>query len=349
MVLRDQGRVSAGTAGAGPAKDAYHVPVMGEETVGFLVTERDGAYMDCTLGGGGHARLILERLSEDGRLIALDRDPEAVERARAVFAGEGRLSVRQIGFARLEEAAPAGGLDGFLFDLGISSRQIDARDRGFSFAAGTALDMRMERDQGVTAGELLAALDEEGLARLFRDNADIEESRRLARLVKREVAAELSAGSDPRALRSEVLRRAVEAAHVPPPQRNSLLARLFQALRMEVNAEMDQLEAGLEAAVRLTREGGRICVLSYHSVEDRKVKQVFARHEKSCICPPALPVCRCGDNHRRLRAVVKKPRTASETEIGDNPRARSAKLRVMEKVDVRGGTPMRQGSDGVSE
>jgi 16S rRNA (cytosine1402-N4)-methyltransferase len=257
---------------------------------------------------------------------------EAVERNRKAFADEPRMRVERSEFARLPEFCPPGSLSGALFDLGVSSRQLDARERGFSFAPGTALDMRMG-SEGATAADLLRAWDEWELASVLRRNADIDEAKRLARHIRGELDA-LGEGDGERAgLDSDLLRRAVDRLPgVRPDNRNSLLARVFQAIRMEVNDEMGQVEAGMKAAVAALKPGGRLCVLSYHSVEDRKVKETLAGFEKECVCPPGLPVCVCGRNHRRLRKVLRKPALPAKAEMDRNPRARSAKLRVLEKV-----------------
>jgi 16S rRNA (cytosine1402-N4)-methyltransferase len=308
----------------------YHRPVLAQEVADFLVRDPSAAYLDATLGGGGHAALLLERLAPDGVLIALDRDPEAVERGRARFADDPRVRVILSPFSRLAEHCAPESLAGALFDLGVSSRQLDARERGFSFEPGGALDMRMGPDADGTALEWLRGASEEELATCFRRNADLERARALARRVKellREAHAEaVHAGSD-------LLRRAVQDVYRPrDDERARLLARVFQAIRMEVNRELPEIREGLSAAVEALATGGRVCVLSYHSVEDRAVKELFVALERDCVCPPRLPVCQCGGNRRRLRKVIRRPLEASAAEVAANPRARSAKLRVMEKV-----------------
>lgn len=313
----------------GKAGQGYHLPVMADEIVEHLVIDKDGAYLDATLGGGGHTARILAALGPHGKVIGLDRDPEAVERNKKNFADEPRLRVERSEFARLAEFCAPGSLAGALFDLGVSSRQLDARDRGFSFAPGTALDMRMG-SEGATAADLLRGWDEWELASALRRNSDIDEAKRLARHILAEIEAGGETGG---ALDSDLIRRAVDKLPgVRADNRNALLARVFQAIRMEVNDEMGQVEAGMRAAVAALKRGGRLCVLSYHSVEDRRVKETLAEFEKECICPPDLPVCVCGRNHRQLKKVVRKPALPAKAEMERNPRARSAKLRVMEKV-----------------
>jgi len=304
----------------------YHRPVLEQEVATFLVRDPSGAYLDATLGGGGHTRALLERLSPTGRLIALDRDPEAIANAAALAAGDARLVVHQAPFSRLGEFCAPESLAGALFDLGVSSHQLDERARGFSFEPGAPLDMRMGPDAEASALEWLKTVSEEDLARAFGANSDLERPRALAKRVK------LLLGEDP-APTSDLLRRAVDGIYRPRDgERAGLLARVFQAIRMEVNRETGEIRDGLAAVVTALAKGGRVCVLSYHSVEDRAVKEVFVEFERDCVCPPGLPVCVCGGNRRRLRKVVRRPLVASDAEVAANPRARSAKLRVMEKV-----------------
>lgn len=321
----------------------YHLPVMADEIVEHLVIDEDGAYLDATLGGGGHSARILAELGPRGTVIGLDRDMEAVERNRKNFADEPRMRVEHSEFAGLARFCAPESLSGALFDLGVSSRQLDVRERGFSFAPGTALDMRMG-SEGPTAAELLKGWDEWELASVLRRNADIDEAKRLARNIIGEIEAveaerTSSGGTGDRTeaavagLDSDLLRRAVDKLPgVRADNRNSLLARVFQAIRMEVNDEMGQVAEGMRAAVAALKTGGRLCVLSYHSVEDRRVKETLAEFEKDCICAPGLPVCVCGGNHRKLRKVLRKPGLPSKAEMARNPRARSAKLRVVEKL-----------------
>jgi 16S rRNA (cytosine1402-N4)-methyltransferase len=304
----------------------YHRPVLEQEVADYLVRDPSASYLDATLGGGGHTRALLARLGPNGSLTSLDRDPEAVAQCAALLAGDARLHVHLVPFSRLAEFCPPESLAGALFDLGVSSHQLDERARGFSFESGAPLDMRMGPDAESSALEWLNSCSEEELAAAFHFNSDLDRSRPLARRVKL-LLGEAAAPS------SDVLRRAVDGVYRPRDnERAGLLARVFQAIRMEVNRERDEIRQGLTAAVGALAKGGRVCVLSYHSVEDRAVKETFADFEKDCLCPPALPVCVCGGKNRRLRKVIRKPQEASAEEIAVNPRARSAKLRVMEKV-----------------
>lgn len=303
----------------------YHLPVMADEITELMVIDPDGRYLDATLGGGGHSGRILEKLGAKGGLLGLDRDMEAVERNKKTFADEPRMRVERAEFSRLAEFCAPESLSGALFDLGVSSRQLDAKERGFSFTPGTTLDMRMG-SEGPAAADLIAGWDEWELAGVLRRNADIEDAKRLARNI-------LTLVGNGEAMNSDLIRKAVEKMPgVRDENRNSLLARVFQAIRMEVNDEMGEVQTGLRAAVASLKTGGRLCVLSYHSVEDRMVKETFAEFEKDCICAANLPVCMCGSNNRKLRKVLRKPGLPSDAERDRNPRARSAKLRVVEKV-----------------
>lgn len=314
--------------------DGYHAPVMAPEILDHLVLDPAGLYLDATLGGGGHARRIVERLGPEGGLIGLDRDMEAVDRGRITFSGDGRVRIERAEFSRLGEYCAPGSLSGALFDLGVSSRQLDVREKGFSFAPGTALDMRMG-SEGPTAADFIAGWDEWELASVLRRNADIDEAKRLARAI-------LALVGEGREMTSDLLREAVDKLPgMRSDNRNAMLARVFQAIRMEVNGEVDQIAIGIKAAVTALKPGGRLCVLSYHSVEDRAVKEAVAEFEKDCVCPPNLPVCMCGSANRRLRKVLRKPGLPTAAERAVNPRARSAKLRVLEKAGTDRGAPNR--------
>ena len=304
----------------------YHDPVMATEVIDFMITEINAPYLDGTLGGAGHSRIILSALGPKGHLTAFDRDPEALERAKTLLADERRVTLIQDRFGNIGQYCQSNSLQGALFDLGVSSRQLDAKERGFSFQSGVALDMRMNSESDITAEDWLAQADENQITKALSKNADLNPARPLARRIKLLM-------SEGRAVNSDLLREAVDGVLRPrSEERNGLLARLFQAIRMEVNSEIEEIESGLAATVNALRIGGRICVLSYHSVEDRAVKQVFASLERDCICPPEFPVCQCGGKHRQLKKVTRKPLLPKDEEIRRNPRARSAKLRVMERV-----------------
>ena len=304
-----------------------HVPVLLNETLELLVTNPAGTYIDGTLGRGGHATEILKRLLPEGRLIGLDRDTEAIEQTKEILKPFGEQVNRIHGnFADMKELCGQIGVtevDGVLLDLGVSSPQFDVAERGFSFAKDGPLDMRMDRTQGRTAADLVNEDDEETLANLIYRLGEDRDSRRIARAI----VLERQHGRIERTLKlAEIVERAKggrRGAIHPATQ-------TFQALRMAVNTELASLEAGLEAGLSMLREGGRMAVITFHSLEDRPVKEFFKRHtvkreslqqggEKLVYDKPAV------------RLMTKKPLTASKQELADNPRSRSAKLRAAER------------------
>lgn len=314
----------------------YHDPVMLKECLEGLRLEgenvvADGTFADCTLGGGGHSYAIAHRLSPAGTLHAFDRDEEAVAFATKRLAGVApKFIVHPVPFSELGKEIAPNSLDGVLYDLGISSHQVDDSSRGFTFVGDNPLDLRMDRREGVSAQEWLRTIDADGFAEALRKNADMDRAFKLATRILEMVAAVNAEGRE--VLPSDM--KAVVESVFPDKRReaNGLLARVFQAIRMEVNGELKQIETSIRAAVDCLKVGGRLVVMSYHSVEDRCVKDTAAEFEKACICPEHLPVCMCGGNHQRLKKVNRKPILPSATEIAMNSRARSAKLRVYERV-----------------
>jgi 16S rRNA (cytosine1402-N4)-methyltransferase len=287
--------------------------------------------IDATVGGGGHTERILEATDPDGRLLGLDADGAAIARVdrrlRPHFGD--RLVLRQANFRELADVAPAAGfsaVDGLLLDLGLSSQQLADRTRGFGFRTGGPLDMRFDTGRGMPAANLIATLDAGELAALFRRYGEEPQAGRIARAI---VEARQTAPIES-AERLAALVERVVPVNPRVRRRTHPATRVFQALRIAVNAELDALQSGLAAAMDLLRPGGRIVVLSYHSLEDRIVKRFIAAERKGCICPPELPVCVCGRNPR-LRPLG-KPRTPSLEEIGANPRSRSARLRAAERI-----------------
>jgi len=308
-----------------------HLPVLAEEVVEMLAPAPGSLQIDATVGGGGHSERILEATDPDGRLLGLDADGAAIARVdrrlRPRFGD--RLVLRQANFRDLADVAPAAGfsaVDGLLFDLGLSSQQLADRSRGFGFRTGGPLDMRFDTSRGMPAANLIATLDAGELAALFRRYGEEPQAGRIARAI---VEARQTAPIES----AEQLAALVERVVPVNPRvrrRTHPATRIFQALRIAVNAELDALQSGLAAAMDLLRPGGRIVVLSYHSLEDRIVKRFIAAERKGCICPPELPVCVCGRNPR-LRPLG-KPRTPSLEEISANPRSRSARLRAAERI-----------------
>jgi 16S rRNA (cytosine1402-N4)-methyltransferase len=309
-----------------------HLPVMVEEVAAMLAAMPGSLQIDATLGGGGHAERILEASDPDGRLLGLDADGAAIARVRARLAPRfgDRLRLRQANFRELAAVGPAegfGSVDGCLFDLGLSSFQLADAGRGFGIRTGGPLDMRFDTGRGVPAAELLASLDAAELTALFRKYGEEPFAGRIARaLVEARRGAPVRAAEELAALIERVA-----PARAPGRRRVHPATRVFQALRIAVNEELDALEAGLAAALDLLRPGGRLVVLSYHSLEDRIVKRFFQAERRGCTCPPEVPVCVCG-RAPRLRLVVSKGLVPGEAEIAANPRARSARLRAAERL-----------------
>jgi 16S rRNA (cytosine1402-N4)-methyltransferase len=309
-----------------------HLPVLAEEVLAMLAPRSGSLQIDATLGGGGHTERILEASNPDGRLLGLDADPAAIARVdarlRPVYGD--RLVLRQANFRELAEVAPAAGfgaVDGALFDLGLSSFQLADTERGFGFRAGGPLDMRFDTSRGVPAAELLATLDAKELTALFRRYGEEPKAGRIARaIVEARREAPIETAEELAALVERVLPR-----NPRQPRRTHPATRVFQALRIAVNEELEALEAGLAAAVDLLRPGGRLVVLSYHSLEDRIVKRFFAAERRGCVCPPELPVCVCGRNPR-LRLLTRRSVTPTPEEVAANPRSRSARMRAAERL-----------------
>jgi 16S rRNA (cytosine1402-N4)-methyltransferase len=308
-----------------------HLPVLAEEIMSMLSPASGSLQIDATVGGGGHTERILEATNPDGRLLGLDADGAAVARVAERLARFGdRLVLRQANFRELRDVAPASGfpaVDGLLFDLGLSSYQLADTERGFGFRAGGPLDMRFDTSRGIPAADLLATLDASELTALFRRFGEEPHAPRIARaIVEARRTAPITTAEELAALVERVAPRGS-----PGRRRIHPATRVFQALRIAVNEELDALEEALAAAVDLLRPGGRLVVLSYHSLEDRIVKRFLDAERKGCICPPSVPVCVCGRTPR-LRLVTKPSLTPTEAEIAANPRARSARLRAAERI-----------------
>jgi len=302
-----------------------HSPVLPEEVLSLLAPRPGGIYLDGTVGGGGHSRLILEACSPDGRLIGLDRDPEALKKAAEVLAPFGaRAVLRHKNFSEAAEVLKEldiDAVDGMLLDLGVSSHQLDAASRGFSFRGEAPLDMRMDQTRGVTAAEVLAGSSAEELARIFYEYGEERYGRRIA---KRIVQVRSEAPILTTLQLAELVRDAIPGGNVP--SRIHPATRVFQALRIHVNEELDHVALGVTRALDLLRPGGHLAVISFHSLEDRIVKRIFREESKGCICPPRLPICTCG-HQPRVELLTRKGIRASAAEVEVNPRSRSAVLR----------------------
>lgn len=306
----------------------YHRPVLLEQTLQALHIRSDGIYLDGTAGGGGHSHAIAERLTT-GRLIALDQDPDAIAAAGARLQGL-PATVVQANFVQMGEVLDGLGIpavDGILLDIGVSSHQLDAPERGFSYHYDAPLDMRMSQS-GETAAGLLARLSERELAEIFYRYGEEKFSRPIARAIVRQ--------RDRQPIETTLQLAELVSQSVPAAARRDghPARRVFQALRIAVNGELDCLSAALDTAFDCLKPGGRLAIITFHSLEDAMVKERFAQWRQGCICPREFPVCVCGRTPA-ARAVLKKPATATPEELVDNPRSRSAKLRCVEKCHER--------------
>ncbi len=311
--------MSGGGAGPVPA----HLPVMFAEVMEGLAVKADGTYLDGTFGRGGHARGVLQRLGPGGRLLVMDKDPEAIAVASALAAADARVAWRRGSFADLAAWPSAdAGLDGVLFDLGVSSPQLDVADRGFSFGKDGPLDMRMDPDAGESAAQWLSHASEKDIADVLYLYGEEKQSRRIARAI-------VARRGDAPLVRTAQLAELIASVMPRGDSRIHPATRSFQAIRIYINRELVDLEAGLEAAMARLKPGGRLAVISFHSLEDRIVKQFMARHAKA---PPAnrrMPVEVAFTPSLRLVGGAQK---AGEAELSANPRARSAVLRVAERL-----------------
>ncbi|MTI95037.1 MAG: 16S rRNA (cytosine(1402)-N(4))-methyltransferase RsmH [Firmicutes bacterium] len=312
------------------AADFSHLPVLQDEVISFIKQTPMRTVVDCTLGGGGHTLSILEAASAE-RVIGIDQDSEALAAAQARLKQFDNIEFVKSNFGDLRQVladyqAP---IDAFLFDLGVSSWQLDSAQRGFSYQHSAPLDMRMDQDSALTAREIVNNWSQQELTRIFREFGEERWASRIAQfIVERRNNREIVTTAD----LVEIIKAAIPAAARRKgghPGR-----RVFQALRIAVNGELDSLAAGLEAAIDLLAPGGRIIVISYHSLEDRIVKRLFREQAEPCRCPKEIPVCVCG-TLPVVRVVNRKPVVPESQEIELNPRARSAKLRVAEKLSSK--------------
>ena len=314
----------------------YHTPVMLDESISALVTNPSGTYADATFGGGGHTAELLSRLNEDGHVIAFDRDSDAIDnriddprltlvRADFRFIHNFVLDLAHKTGDKALGAKLSGGLDGILADLGVSSHQFDTAERGFSFRYDAPLDMRMNREGGKTAADVVNEYSQEDLERLLRIYGEVDNALKVAQLI---VSARDKRGISTTGELDEAIRPAL-----PKFAEHKFLAKVYQAMRIEVNHEMRSLEKFLEGAADTLRPGGRLVVITYHSLEDRMVKNFIktgradGKEEKDVF----------GNIHAPLKAVNRKPILPQESEIASNTRARSAKLRIAEKTEEKGG------------
>lgn len=301
------------------------------ETIDLLAPASGGRYLDGTFGGGGHSRAILAASGPDGRVLALDADPDAIARAESLRNDQSigsRITFVHANFADLAEIAKANGfvpVDGVLLDLGLSSFQLDQADRGFAFRFDAPLDMRFDPTTGVPASELVNLASEAELATLIFEYGEEQKSRRIAKGIVRERS------KAPISSTAELARVVSEAVGGRRGADTHPATRTFQALRIATNREFEALELALAGAVEILKPGARMAVISFHSLEDRIVKRFMQRESANCICPPDQPICTC-DHQARLIRVTRQAVKPSAAEIADNPRSRSAVLRVGERL-----------------
>ncbi|WP_019636241.1 16S rRNA (cytosine(1402)-N(4))-methyltransferase RsmH [Paenibacillus fonticola] len=315
----------------------HHITVLKEEATEGLRIKPNGIYVDCTLGGGGHSSVILSKLGTEGRLIAFDQDDWALDHATEKLSSYGKqLTLVRSNFRYLQEklaelawvprkdGVPQ--VDGILFDLGVSSPQFDEGERGFSYNSDAALDMRMDQTAELTAKDIVNEWPEREIARILFQYGEEKFSRRIAKVIV-EMRKERSIETTGQLV--ELIKEGIPAAARRTGGHPA--KRSFQALRIAVNDELGAFEDGLHAAIRCLAPGGRVSVITFHSLEDRICKQIFAKFVEKCTCPPDFPMCVCGGKGE-LRLINRKPVVPSEKELAENARARSAKLRVAEKL-----------------
>lgn len=306
-----------------------HKSVLLEETIEGLKIKSDGIYVDGTLGGGGHSYEICKRLSDGGRLIGIDQDEDAIAAAsKRLEEFKDRVSIVRSNYCNMRkvlEELKIEKADGIVLDLGVSSYQLDTADRGFSYKYDTLLDMRMDRRQTLTAKEIVNTYSEKELFRIFRDYGEEQFSQNIAKhIVRKRQEKEIETTFE----LNEIIRAAIPAkfrANGHPSK------RVFQAIRIECNKELDVLRDSLDDMVSLLNPGGRLCIITFHSLEDRIVKSAFRKMEHPCTCPPEFPVCICGKVPMG-KNVYRKPILPGEEELEENSRSKSAKLRVFEKI-----------------
>ncbi len=314
--------------------DFHHLPVLLNECLDGLDIKPTGVYLDCTLGGAGHSSEILKRLNAGGTLVGIDRDADAIEAATArieALRAPGRFVPLRGNFhdapALLEEAKIDRSLDGILIDLGVSSHQLDVRERGFSYHDDAPLDMRMDRSQPLSARDIVNGASEDELNRILRDYGEEKWARQIARVIcDRRKQTPVETTSQLVDIVDAAIPKKLRQGDGSHPAR-----RTFQALRIAVNDELDPLEPALRALVGLLKPGGRLCVITFHSLEDRIVKNTFRSLTDPCTCPKSFPVCVCGKKPV-VKPITRKPITASPEELAQNPRSRSASLRIVEKL-----------------
>lgn len=307
-----------------------HIPVMLSECIDALDINPDGIYVDGTTGGGGHSYEIASRLSENGRLICIDRDREALSAAsKKLSPFESKITFVKENFSNISdilEKLEIKSINGLLLDLGVSSYQLDTKERGFSYNSDAPLDMRMDKDSPLSAFDVVNGYSEDMLRRIIFDYGEEQFAAKIARAIvtereKKQIKTTFELSD---IIKSVMPKKLLAVGHHPAK-------KTFQAIRIEVNSELSSISPAINGAVEKLASGGRIAVITFHSLEDRCVKQCFAENARGCVCPPDFPVCVCG-NKPKIKIITKKPILPSDGEISVNRRSHSAKLRIAEKI-----------------
>ena len=305
-----------------------HKSVLLKETIDGLKVKPDGVYVDGTLGGAGHALEVCKKLSAKGRFIGIDQDQDAIVAASERLAACEQAMIIRSNYCYMVEELRARGItkvDGILLDLGVSSYQLDNEERGFTYRTDAPLDMRMDQRQSQTAGDIVNGYEERELYRIIRDYGEDKFAKNIAKHI---VAARQNGPIETTGQLTEIIRRAIpmkmQASGGHPAKRT------FQAIRIELNRELDVLRDSLDGMIDLLDDGGRLCIITFHSLEDRIVKTIFRKNENPCTCPPEFPVCVCGKKPKG-RVITRKPVLPGEEEMEENPRSKSAKLRIFER------------------
>ena len=307
----------------------YHIPVLYYETLDNLIKNSDGVYIDCTLGGGSHSEGILERLSDKGLLISIDQDINAIEYSKKRLGKYGvKWKVFKGNFETIDTIAYMAGVDkvdGILMDIGVSSKQLDDPERGFSYRYDVKLDMRMNTEQKISAYDIVNNYSEEDLSRIIFEYGEERHAKKIARLIVDERKKE------PIEMTSQlinIIKRAYPERAAKHPAKKT-----FQAIRIEVNRELEVLDKAMEKAVNLLKVGGRLAIITFHSLEDRAVKNKFKDLSTACKCPKDIPICMCG-GIKKFENITKKPIVPIEEELEKNNRAHSSKLRILERIEL---------------
>jgi len=307
-----------------------HISVLLDETIEGLAIKPDGIYVDGTMGGAGHGYEVCKRLGPDGRYIGIDRDEAAIAAGRQRLSEfEDKVSIVRGNYSSASEILKELNIekvDGIMLDLGVSSHQLDVAERGFSYMADAPLDMRMDKRQERTAYDIVNGYSERELARIIKEYGEDKFAQNIAKhiVAMRQKKPIETTGELNEAIRAAIPMKIQKTLGHPSK-------RTFQAIRIELNEELEELSTALESMIDLLNPGGRLCIITFHSLEDRMVKTMFKKEESPCTCPPEFPVCVCGKKPR-VKIITKKPILPSETEQEENSRARSAKLRVLERI-----------------